>query len=178
MSHTLQELISPSEIATTVQRLAMAIDQDYVGRSLLVIGVLKGSFIFLADMVRAMQTPIRRLELIQISSYGSSTTSSGQAQLKLGLEGDWVRGEHVLLIEDMIDTGITLSAAIAYIQTLEPASIKLCALLDKPARRQQPVTIDYLGLTIPDRFIVGYGIDYDEQYRQLPGIYWVEVVAQ
>lgn len=164
-------LISQAEIATAIARLAQQIDADYQQKSPVVIGVLKGSFIFLADLVRAMQTPIQRIELLRFSSYGTAMVSSGQATLLMGLTTEVLTGQDVILVEDIVDTGLTTTAALHYLKPFAPASVKLCSLLDKPNRRQVPVTIDYLGFTVPDRFIVGYGIDHAEQYRQLPAIY-------
>ena len=174
MEENLVSLISKEEIAVVVNRLAQALDRDYADRTPVLVGVLKGSFIFLADLIRAMQTPIANVELIRLSSYGASTVSAGEATLLLGLKDAALKEQNVILVEDIVDTGISTTAALHYLQTYEPASIKLCALLDKPARRRTPVTIDYLGFKVPDQFIVGYGIDFDERYRQLPGIYALE----
>jgi hypoxanthine phosphoribosyltransferase len=170
----LTPLIAPASIAETVQRLAEEIDRDYQGRSPVMLGVLKGSFIFLADLVRAMQVPIRNVEFVQFSSYGAATVSSGQAQMLMGISEDRIAHQDVIVVEDIIDTGITTATALEMLQHYQPASLKLCALLDKPDRRRQPVQIDYLGFTIPDRFIVGYGIDFDQQYRQLSAIYEID----
>lgn len=164
-------LISASELAATVKRLAGEIDRDCQGHSLVLVGILKGCFVFLADLIRQMDTPIDNVEFIRLSSYGSSTVSSGEAALTLGLSGDAIGDRHAILIEDIVDTGITTATALDYLKGFRPASLKLCALLDKPSRRQVPVTIDYLGQVVPDRFIVGYGIDFDQKYRQLPAIY-------
>lgn len=174
MADTLVPLITPQELAATVQRLAQEIDQDYGDRSPIIIGILKGSFIFLADLVRQMQTPIQRIELIKLSSYGSGTVSSGKVQMQMDIPVELIVNQDVIVVEDIVDTGLSLSTAIAALRLYNPASLKLCALLDKPDRRKVPVTIDYCGIMIPDKFIVGYGIDYAEKYRQLPGIYVVE----
>jgi hypoxanthine phosphoribosyltransferase len=171
MDRSPEPLIAQATIAATVQRLAQAIDRDYEGRSPLLIGILKGSFIFLADLVRAMQVPIRDVEFMRLSSYGSSTVSSGRAQMLMAIAAETIADQDVIVVEDIIDTGITTTTALEVLRQCRPASLKLCALLDKPERRQQPVQIDYLGFTIPDRFIVGYGIDFNQQYRQLPAIY-------
>jgi hypoxanthine phosphoribosyltransferase len=170
MAQPLSPLISRQEIEAAVKRLAQDIDRDYRHRSPVIIGILKGATVFLADLIRHMQTPIRRVELIRLSSYGSATVSSGDVKMSLDIAPGAITGEDVILVEDIVDTGLSISRAIAALQTYGPASIKLCSLLDKPDRRQVPVTIDYLGITVPDRFIVGYGIDFDEQYRQLPDI--------
>jgi hypoxanthine phosphoribosyltransferase len=176
MEKRLVPLVSEREIAAAVKRLAQQIDQDYVDRTLVVVGILKGSFIFLADLIRQMRSPIRRIELLRLSSYGSETTSSGKVKVLMGLEEGIITNQDVLIVEDIVDTGLSTSTALELLKAHNPASIQLCALLDKPSRRRVPVTIDYLGITIPDRFIVGYGIDMDEQYRQLPAIYAVEEV--
>lgn len=171
MNQELVPLISRQEIAKTVARLARELDQDYRDRTPVVLGVLKGSFVFMSDLIRQMQTPIRTVEFIRLSSYGSSTVSSGEVTMSIHLSPDAIAQQDVILVEDIVDTGRSTSRAIAALSAYQPASLKLCSLLDKPDRRRIPVTIDYLGLTIPDRFIVGYGIDFDEQYRQLGGIY-------
>jgi hypoxanthine phosphoribosyltransferase len=167
----LVQLISEETIAVTVKRLARELDRDYGHHSPLLVGVLKGSFVFLADLVRNMTTPIGDIEFMRLSSYGSRTVSSGTAEVLMGVAEEVISHQHVLLVEDIVDTGITTMTALNYLRRYNPASLKLCALLDKPARRQLPMTIDYLGLTVPDRFIVGYGIDFAQQYRQLPAIY-------
>lgn len=167
-------LISPEEIATIVRRVAQELDRDYENRSPVLVGMLKGAFVYLADLIRHMQTPIRNLEFIRLSSYGASTVSSGRALVVTGLPKGTVTGQDVILIEDIVDTGITTRAALRYLRRDQPASLRLCTLLDKPGRRRVPVTIDYLGQTVPDRFVVGYGIDFDQQYRQLPAIYTLE----
>lgn len=174
MTDSLVPLITPQELAATVQRLAQDIDRDYGDRSPIIIGILKGSFIFLADLVRQMQTPIQRIELIKLSSYGSGTVSSGEVQMQMDIAAELIVNQDVIVVEDIVDTGLSLSTAIEALKEYNPASLKLCALLDKPDRRKVSVVIDYCGITIPDKFIVGYGIDYAEKYRQLPGIYVVE----
>jgi hypoxanthine phosphoribosyltransferase len=168
-------LISQEDIADAVTRLAQELDRDYAQHSPMLVGILKGSFVFLADLMRAMQTPIANVEFLRLSSYENAMVSSGHASVVLGLAEEVIRDQHVILVEDIVDTGITTNTALEYLQRHQPASLALCALLDKPARRQVPVTIDYLGLTIPDRFIVGYGIDYAQHYRQLPAIYALEL---
>ena len=174
MADQLIPLIPPEDIAQTIQRLAHDIDRDYANCNLVVIGVLKGSFVFLADLVRAIQTPIQAIEFMRFSSYGSATSSSGTANLLMGIGAEQVANQHILLVEDIVDTGITTSSAIEQLHQFPIASLKLCALLDKPTRRQVEIPIDYLGFTVPGRFVVGYGIDFDEKYRQLPAIYTVQ----
>jgi hypoxanthine phosphoribosyltransferase len=173
MPAKLTPLIPPEEIAATVKRLGQKIDQDYSGREVVLVGVLKGAFVFLADLVRQMQTPIQQIELIRLSSYGSGTVSSGSVKVQADLPAESITGQHVLVVEDIVDTGRSTTTALSLLKEMRPASLKLVALLDKPERRELPVTIDYLGMTIPNRFVVGYGIDWEEKYRQLPGIYAV-----
>lgn len=174
MDKNLIPLISRQKIAETVQRLARELDRDYANSSPVVVSVLKGSFIFLADLIRQIQTPIRNVELIRLSSYGSATASSGEVKILMDLPEGIINNQDIILVEDVVDTGLSTTKAIEVLKAHNPASIKLCTLLDKPSRRKVPVKIDYLGIEIPDRFIVGYGIDMDEKYRQLPAIYAIE----
>ncbi len=174
MNRNLVHLISQAEIVSTVRRLAVEIDRDYQDRSLVLVGILKGSFIFLADLVREIEIPIANIEFLRLSSYGSSMVSSGEAKITMNLPPKAIAGKDILVVEDIVDTGITTDTALRYLQNYQPASLRLCALLDKPARRQVPVKIDYLGSTVEDLFIVGYGIDFDQKYRQLPDIYYLE----
>lgn len=178
MGSHLTLLVSQQEIDATVRRLAQDIDRDYGDRSPVVVGVLKGSFIFLADLVRQIQTPIQRIELMRLSSYGAATTSSGAVKVLMDLPAELISGQDVILVEDIVDTGRSTAVALQNLVACHPASLRLCSLLDKPSRRQTPVPIDYLGLTVPDRFIVGYGLDKNEQFRQLPGIYAVADLAE
>jgi hypoxanthine phosphoribosyltransferase len=163
----LHVLFPRAEIASAVQRLASEIDRDYRGKNPLLLGILKGSFIFLADLVRRLDFPLE-LEFVRVASYACRETS-GRPKLVQGLRSR-VRGRHVLVVEDIVDTGITVAFLLDYLRGKRPASLKLCALLDKPSRRRADVSIDYLGLTVPDAFLVGYGLDCDEQHRHLPDI--------
>ncbi|GAB4529457.1 MAG: hypoxanthine phosphoribosyltransferase [Pleurocapsa sp.] len=174
MSRNLIPLISQVEIINTVRRLALDIEKDHPDRLLVVVGILKGSFIFLADLVRELNLPVENIEFLRMSSYGSSKVSSGQATITMSPPSEAIAGKHIILVEDIVDTGITTNTALQYLQKYQPASLQLCALLSKPARRQVPVTIDYLGFTVKDLFIVGYGIDFDQKYRQFPDIYYLE----
>lgn len=174
MSENLVHLISQAEIASTVKRLALELDRDYCNRSLVLVGVLKGSFVFLADLIREIEISIANIEFLRLSSYESSMVSSGEAKNMMSIPAKAIAQKDVVIVEDIVDTGITTSTAIAYLQNYQPASLKLCALLDKPSRRRVPVAIDYLGFTVEDRFIVGYGIDFDQKYRQLPNICYLE----
>ncbi len=166
-------LFSRKEIAATVKRLAAEINRDYRGKNPLLIGILKGSFMFMADLVRLLDFPLA-VDFIRLSSYGSGRESSGKIKVVPGLSTP-VKGRDVLVIEDIVDTGLTVAFLLDYLRKKRPSSLKLCALADKPSRRQIPVTIDYLGFTVPDKFIVGYGIDWDEKFRYLPDICFVEV---
>ena len=164
-------LYTKDEIQATVKKLAAEIRQDYLGKQPILIGVLKGSFMFLADLIRLLDFPLE-VEFIRLSSY-SGRESSGKIKLVQGVQSI-IRGRHVLVIEDIIDTGLTTAFVLDYLGKKKPASLKVCALTDKPSRRQTPVNIDYRGLTVPNKFIVGYGLDWDERFRNLPDIYVVE----
>jgi hypoxanthine phosphoribosyltransferase len=166
------ELISAQAIATRVAELGAQITADYAALSrsteVVVIGVLKGSVIFLSDLVRHIAAPIF-VEFIGISSYGDATVSSGVVQITQDLSRP-IEGKHVIVIEDIVDTGHTVHYLLENLATRRPASIKLCSLLHKPERAERKVKIDYLGFTIPNKFVVGYGLDMAQQYRNLPFI--------
>jgi len=168
----LKILISRDEIAEAVNRLARQIERDYQGKQPLLIGVLKGSFVFMADLVRQIDLPLE-LEFIRLSSYGAARESSGEVRVVQELETS-IKDRHVLVVEDIVDTGVTICFLLDYLRKKKPASLKLCALADKPSRRRVPLPIHYLGLTVPNKFIVGYGIDCDEKFRNLPDIYAME----
>jgi len=168
---SLHPLISQAEIAEIVTHLAQQIDQDYQGRSPIVVGILKGSMIFLADLVRAMQTPIERIEFIQLSSYGPNLQSSGEVVIQGNLSETLIRDQDLLIVEDIVDTGHSWAALQTQLLAFNPRSLKICTLLDKPSRRRVCVDLDYVGRRVEDNFIVGYGLDLGEQYRQLPAIY-------
>lgn len=159
-------LIAADELARRVAELGAKITQDYAGRSLVILGVLKGSFVFAADLVRAIALPVR-CEFLGVRSYGDDTKSSGVVQITQDLTRP-VDGDDILLVEDIVDTGLTLSYLREQLRSRNPASVKVAALLHKPARMQRQVEIDYLGFTIEDVFVVGYGLDYAERYRNLP----------
>lgn len=161
-------LFTSEEIAATVSKLAAEIRQDYLTKHPILIGVLKGSFMFMADLIRLLDLPLE-VEFIRLSSYGRGKETAGKIKVVQGLRSE-VRGRDVLVIEDIVDTGLTISFLLDYLGKKKPASLKLCALTDKPSRRKTPVTIDYRGLTVPDKFIVGYGLDWDERFRNLPDI--------
>lgn len=159
-------LLSADEIAARVRELARDISTDYAGKQPLVVGVLKGAWIFMADLVRHLTIPVR-CDFVVLSSYGMNTVSSGAVQLRLDLAIS-PRGQDVLVVEDIVDTGTSLPWLLDHLRQQQPASIKVCTLLDKPARRQVALTLDYVGFTIPDKFVVGYGIDCGERHRELP----------
>lgn len=160
------ELIGAGEIAARVAALGRQITADYQGKSLVLLCVLKGSFVFAADLARAIDLPLR-VEFLGVRSYGADTKSSGVVQITLDLARP-IAGDHVLLVEDIVDTGLTLSYLREQLLARTPASVKVCALLHKPARSVKPVDIDYLGFTVDDVFVVGYGLDHAERYRNLP----------
>lgn len=168
----LKLLIPREQLEATLERLSGEINRDYRGKNPLLIGILKGSFIFLADLIRRLEVPVE-IDFVQLASYGMGTETSGRVRVKRGLSIP-VRGRDVLVVEDIVDTGITVDFLLRYLKKRRPASLKLCALLDKPERRRVPVQIDYLGLTVPNKFLVGYGLDWGEKYRQLPEVWAVE----
>ena len=163
-----QSLISTERVRERVSELGAQITRDYAGRSLVLLGVLKGSFMFAADLARAIALPIR-VEFLGVRSYGDDTKSSGVVQITQDLTRP-VDGDDILIVEDIVDTGLTLSYLREQLRSRNPASVKVAALLHKPARMQREVQIDYLGFTIDDVFVVGYGLDYAERYRNLPFI--------
>jgi hypoxanthine phosphoribosyltransferase len=171
-SHTLEVLIDRRKIARAVRRLAREITRDYRDKRPVVVGILTGSFVFLADLIRNLDLPLE-VEFVGLSSYGGGTESSGRVKITKRLKKP-VTGRHVLIVEDIIDTGLTVSCLLDRLRRENPESIRVCALTDKPSRRKARVNIDYLGFTVPDRFIVGYGIDWDGKYRYLPDICCVE----
>jgi hypoxanthine phosphoribosyltransferase len=166
---TLQLLVPAPEIKSVVKRLAADITRDYRDKNPILLGVLKGVFLFMADLVRQLDFPLE-VDFIRLSSYGSGQQTSGAVKVVHDLKLD-VRDRHVLVVEDIVDTGITLAFLLDYIKDKKPASLRLCALTDKPEGRRAPVKIDYTGMTVPDKFLVGYGLDCDEKYRNLPDIY-------
>jgi hypoxanthine phosphoribosyltransferase len=161
-------LLTEEQVQTRVRALGAQLSVDYAGRSPVLVSVLKGSIVFLADLVRAMDVPLS-VDLMEVSSYGSGTETSGQVRILKDLSGP-IEGRDVVVVEDIIDTGLTLNYLLRYLTERSPASIRVCCLLDKPARRLAEIEIDYRGFSIPDRFVVGYGLDFNEQYRNLPYI--------
>jgi hypoxanthine phosphoribosyltransferase len=159
-------LVDEAAIGAKVAELGARISADYAGRQLTLVSVLKGSLPFMADLMRALTLAVR-IDLMEVSSYGGSTTeSSGLVRILKDLSSS-IEGQDVLIVEDIIDTGLTLNYLLRYLRGKDPASLRICTLLDKPARRLVEIPVDYIGFTIPDRFVVGYGLDYGEFYRNL-----------
>jgi hypoxanthine phosphoribosyltransferase len=165
-------LLNHEQIRDVVDRLAEEIRRDYKQKTPVLVGILKGSFVFMADLIRALDMPLE-VDFVILSSYGSGTESSGKIKVIHGLESS-IEGKDVLIVEDIIDSGLTLSLFLEELRRRKPASLRLCVLVDKVARRKLNVLIDYIGVQVQDEFVVGYGIDYDEQYRYLPDLYVVE----
>jgi hypoxanthine phosphoribosyltransferase len=161
-------LIDEQAIAAKVRELGTAIADDYRAKDLVLVSILKGALPFLADLMRQMPIPLA-LDFLEVSSYGEATESSGNVRILKDLAKS-IEGRDVVVVEDILDTGQTLSYVIEHLRSKQPASVRLCTLLDKPARRIVPIQIDYRGFEIADKFVVGYGLDYAERYRNLPFI--------
>ena len=161
-------LFTEEQLQARVAEIAAQIDRDYAGKQPLLVSVPRGSFVFMADLVRRITLPCT-VDFMAVSSYGSGTTSSGQVKIVKDLS-EQIEGKDVIVVEDILDSGNTLSYLLKLLEARHPASIRLCTLLDKPERRTKPVAVQYSGFTIPDEFVVGYGLDYDEKYRNLPYI--------
>ncbi|MBA2570016.1 MAG: hypoxanthine phosphoribosyltransferase [Chloroflexi bacterium] len=162
-------LIPADRLQAKVAELGAVLSRDYAGRDLTLVSVLKGALPFMADLMRAMSIPVQ-IDLMEVSSYGGTATeTSGLVRILKDLSSS-IEGKDVLIVEDIIDTGLTLNYLLRYLRGKNPASLRICALLDKPARRLVDIEIDYRGFTIPDQFVVGYGLDYGEFYRNLPFI--------
>ena len=170
MHDDVQEILfTEQQLKQRVAELGAAISRDYAGREpVLLVSVLRGSYIFMADLSRAIDIPVQ-IDFMSVSSYGKGTSTSGQVEIKKDLS-DSIEGVHVIVVEDILDSGNTLSYLLKLLEQRKPASIRLCTLLDKPERRVKPVEVHYSGFTIPDAFVVGYGLDYAEHYRNLPYI--------
>jgi hypoxanthine phosphoribosyltransferase len=162
-------VLSRTEIAKKVKSLAQRISKDYVGKELIIIGVLKGSFIFMADLIRELTIPAQ-VDFVRLASYGSDTRSSGTIRITKETELD-IRNQDVLIVEDIIDSGLTIAYLLEHLKSFSPRSVKVCAFIDKTERREVEVPIDYTGLMVEHGFLVGYGLDFDEQYRTLPAVY-------
>ncbi|MBP7891991.1 MAG: hypoxanthine phosphoribosyltransferase [Firmicutes bacterium] len=159
-------LLSAELIESKVAQLGEEISRDYEGKDLLLVCILKGALVFMADLMRHITIPVC-IDTMAVTSYGASTVSSGVVRIVKDLDAA-VEGKHVLIVEDIVDSGLTLSYLASYLKNRKPASVRICTLLDKPDRRQAPIVPDYNGFVIPDKFVVGYGLDYREKYRNLP----------
>ena len=164
-----REILYPREvIEKRVKELAAAISRDYEGKELFVIGILKGAFIFMADLIRSLTIPCR-VDFVRLASYGAGQASSGKVVMTNDIETS-IKDRDILIVEDVIDTGLSLSFLVDWLKERNPRSLKVCVFLDKKARRKAPFEADYVGFTIDDRFVVGYGLDYNEKARFLPDI--------
>ena len=160
-------LVTEEQLKAKVNELGAQITRDYAGRDLLLVSILKGSVVFMADLMRAIQMPCG-IDFMVVSSYGgANTTSTGLVKIVKDLDQD-LSGKDLLIVEDILDTGITLSHLVPMLKLRNPASVRLCTILSKPSRRKADIEPDYLGFEVPDAFVVGYGLDYDEKYRNLP----------
>lgn len=165
-------LVSKSQLQQRVSELGAEISRDYRDQELVLIGILKGGAVFMADLMREITLPIG-IDYMSVSSYGNSSTSSGVITIKKDIDTD-IRGKHVLLVEDLIDTGLTLQHLTKLFLLREALSVRICTILSKPSRRLVDIPIDYCGIEIPDEFVVGYGLDYAEQFRNLPEVWIVD----
>lgn len=161
-------LISEEEISLRLTELAKAINEEFAGQELVIICVLKGAFMFCSDLMKKLELPVK-LEFMQLSSYGDKMTSSGNVKIIMDITGE-VKGKNVLIVEDIVDTGQTITSLFEILSMRDPKTVKLASLLYKPARNTHPVNIDYLGFEIEDKFVIGYGLDYAGRYRELPYI--------
>lgn len=165
MKETVEQMISASAIDTRVAEIASEIMRDYPSKNILLIGILKGSVIFLSDLARKLNLPVQ-IDFMKVESYHDKTESDGEVEIRLDLETS-IEGRDVILVEDIIDSGRTLSKLVPLLIARNPQSFRICALLDKPDRRVAEVNADYVGFTIPDEFVVGYGLDFAQKYRNL-----------
>lgn len=159
-------LISEEELKVRIKELGNQIAEDLKGKDILAIGILKGSVVFLADLIRNISNNVS-IDFMTVSSYGNQAVTSGELKIKKDLDTD-IEGKHVLIVEDIIDSGVTLSKLKELLLKRNPASLKICTLLNKPERRTAQIDVDYIGFDIPNEFIIGYGLDYAEKYRELP----------
>lgn len=165
-------LFSSKQIQEIVEQLGAQITKDYRGKKLVLVGVLRGAFIFMADLCRHIDLPLE-IDFVRLFSYGSETTSSGTVKISKDIETD-IKGKDVLIVEEIVDTGRTLDFLINRLKAAEPSSLKVATLLDKPSRRVITISIDYVGKTVEDKFLIGYGLDHDEKYRNLKSIHFIE----
>lgn len=173
MERVSETLVSREEIEETVDRLARQISEDYKGKDLIVVGILKGAAVFLADLIRKIDCPMI-MDFMQVSSYYNGTVSSGNVKIKKDLDYD-ISGKDVLIVEDIIDSGVTMQCLKRELFSRSPKSIRVVAAFDKPSRRTVDFKADYIGIEVPDKFIVGYGLDYAGKYRNLPDVCVLEV---
>lgn len=161
-------MINQDEISQRAKEIAAQITKDYAGESILLIGILRGAVPWMVDVMKQIDLDVE-IDFMAVSSYGAATKSSGVVKINKDLDSD-IEGKHIIIVEDIVDTGITLQYLTGYLENRQPKSIKICALLDKPARRRAEIYADYIGFTVEDKFIVGYGLDFNQKYRQLPYI--------
>ena len=166
MKEKVRVLISREKLLERIGELGETISRDYEGRQVHLVGILKGSLFFLCDLARVIEEPVT-LDFMSVSSYGAGTKTSGVVKLIKDLD-EPLEGKHVIVVEDIVDSGRTLSYLLENLESRNPASLRLCTLLDKPERRERDVHVDYTGFVVPDEFVVGYGLDYDQRYRNLP----------
>lgn len=170
----LKPVLSQEEIETTVSDLARQISHDYKDRDVILVGVLKGAFVFLADLIRHLTIPVK-IDFVRLASYGCNTSSCGTVCLTKEIEID-IGGKDVLVVEDIVDTGLSIAFLIEHLKTLKVRSVRVCALIDKRERRQSDITVDYVGRIVEEKgFLVGYGLDYAEGYRHLPAVYDLQI---
>lgn len=166
--------ITQEELQSRIDELALRINEDYEGKCLVLIGVLKGAFVFLADLARRITCPLE-VDFVRLASYGDSDVTSGVVRITKDIEIP-IEGRHILVVEDIVETGTTLAWYLEHLKTREPESIRVCALVDKYSRRQSEVQLDYVGIRTESGFLVGYGLDFAEKHRNLPGIYEVQFI--
>ena len=165
-------MITEEEIAAKAAEIGKRIEADYAGKEVILVGILRGAVMWMADVMKNVNLDMV-IDFMAVSSYGSSTKTSGVVRINKDLNTD-IEGKHVIIVEDIVDSGVTLNYLVGYMQSRGAESVKICALLDKPEGRRVDIDVDYFGFTVDDRFIVGYGLDYDQKYRNLPYITWLE----
>lgn len=168
MDYTIEKMISESDLEARIKEVAKEIEKDYKGKDLVCVGLLKGSIMFMADLLKNIELDLA-MDFMKVSSYHGGTDSTGVVKILKDVDED-LTGKDVLIIEDIIDTGLTLESVRKFLMSKQPKSLKVCSLLDKPSRRKVKMIGEYIGFEIPDEFVVGYGLDYDELYRNLPYI--------
>ncbi|MDX8335362.1 MULTISPECIES: hypoxanthine phosphoribosyltransferase [Cetobacterium] len=168
MDYTIEKMISEEELQVRIREVAKEIEKDYQGKDLICVGLLKGSIMFMADLLKSVELDLA-MDFMKVSSYHGGTDSTGVVKILKDVDAD-LTGKDVLIIEDIIDTGLTLESVKKFLMTKQPKSLKVCSLLDKPSRRKVEMVGEYIGFEIPDEFVIGYGLDYDELYRNLPYI--------